>query len=128
MPRYNLREHTRVGNPQVLNSVHAQERVDDAAVLQRRHARGTRGVVQRLHTLACDLLKLGVGEAGHIVVQLRVFVACGIDDGRERLGAGDFGEEAHAKDERFDVVGVGEVAEVVTDVVRNGGAKVYAVI
>ena len=89
--------------------MHPQVRVHNAAVLERRHTRCARGVVQRLHVIPAVLLDLGVGRVAEPVLQLGVGVACGIDHRRDGLGTRDLLQELDAAHEDFDVVLVGEV-------------------
>ena len=68
MSGHDRREHRRVRDAQTLDTVHLQQRVDDAPVLERGHSRAARGVVQCLRGIAYKVLELGVGALREVVV------------------------------------------------------------
>lgn len=106
MPARDRREHTRITHPQPLNAMHPQQRVHDAAVLARCHARGARRVVQRLDAVAHDRLDLRVRLLREVVVEQAGGVrgASGVEQCGERRRVHNVRDEARSADENGSVV------------------------
>ena len=112
MPTDDRGEYRRVHDPQIRDSVHAQERVHNTPFLLRRHARRARGVVQRLDLTPDRLRDRGVVEVVERMVKRSIFRARRVHHRRERLSVQDAREQARGADEDGDVVGRGEVLRV----------------
>lgn len=112
MPTNNRREHARVHNAQSLDPIHAQRRVDNAALPARSHARGARGVVQRLRRATHAVRERGVVARVQCVVERGIVGGDGVEHVGEGGGVRDAGEEAQGAYEHGDVVRGGEVLRV----------------
>lgn len=84
--------------------MHAEQRIDDAAVLLWSHPRGRRGVVERLGFCTHAISEGGVVELVQIVVKRGVGIAARVDHGRERLGTDYAQEEARGTHEDCDIM------------------------
>ena len=114
MSGVDLREDRCVRDAQVGDAVHAKVGIDDAPVLEGRHAARACGVVQCVHAFTHPALERLVVELANAVVQVGVAIALVVDHGRDRLSVGDLVEHADAPDEDLHVVvvRVGEVHRI----------------
>ena len=110
MARNNRRKHGRVRDSQVRDTVHSQVRINNAAVLERCHARRASRMVQRLHIVSAVLLDLSVGRVAEPVLQLRVDVPHRIDHRRNGIGTRYPVQKLDTTREDFNVVVIGEVS------------------